>query len=134
MCSKNGKLYPENNPNLEQNLGKNHPKNPKKHPEFCLIYLSGACLGWVACVGTCITVWRNTGAIKLMLLFYLCFFWWNSTSNLWTRGKSLFELWVTTFLPDWQPPLIFVWSTSKSHNISHTIRPRAQLHKTWRFK
>ena len=24
------------------------------------------------------------------------------------RGKSLLELWVTTFLPDWQPPLIFV--------------------------
>ena len=23
------------------------------------------------------------------------------------RGKSLLELWVTTFLPDWQPPLIF---------------------------
>ena len=25
-----------------------------------------------------------------------------------TRGKSLFELWVTTFLPNWQRPLIFV--------------------------
>ena len=25
-----------------------------------------------------------------------------------TRGKSLLELWRTTFLPDWQPPLIFV--------------------------
>ena len=24
-----------------------------------------------------------------------------------TRGKSLLELWVTTFLPDWQTPLIF---------------------------
>ena len=24
------------------------------------------------------------------------------------RDKSLLELWVTTFLPDWQPPLIFV--------------------------
>ena len=24
------------------------------------------------------------------------------------RGKSLLELWVTTFLSDWQPPLIFV--------------------------
>ena len=32
-----------------------------------------------------------------------------------TRGKSLLELWVTTFLPDWQPPLIFVRFTSKSH-------------------
>ena len=25
-----------------------------------------------------------------------------------TRGKSLLESWVTTFLPDWQPHLIFV--------------------------
>jgi len=25
-----------------------------------------------------------------------------------SRGKSLLELWVTTFLPDWQPPSIFV--------------------------
>ena len=32
-----------------------------------------------------------------------------------SRGKSLLELWGTTFLPDWQPPLIFVWFTSKSH-------------------
>ena len=31
------------------------------------------------------------------------------------RGQSLLESWVTTFLPDWQPPLIFVWFTSKSH-------------------
>ena len=31
------------------------------------------------------------------------------------RGKSLLELWVTTFLPGWQPPLIFIWFTSKSH-------------------
>ena len=30
-----------------------------------------------------------------------------------TRGKSLLESWGTTFLPDWQPPLIFVWFTSK---------------------
>ena len=28
--------------------------------------------------------------------------------NVFTRGKSLLELWVTTFLPNWQPPLIFV--------------------------
>ena len=33
------------------------------------------------------------------------------------RGKSLLESWGTTFLPDWQPPLIFVWFTSKSHAI-----------------
>ena len=26
-----------------------------------------------------------------------------------SRGKSLLELWVTTFLVEWQPPLIFVW-------------------------
>ena len=29
--------------------------------------------------------------------------------------KSLLELKGTFFLPDWQPPLIFVWFTSKSH-------------------
>ena len=40
------------------------------------------------------------------------------------RGKSLLESWRTTFLSDWQPPLIFVWFTSKSHdtNNSHAIR------------
>ena len=32
-----------------------------------------------------------------------------------TRGKSLLESWGTTFLLNWQPPLIFVWFTSKSH-------------------
>ena len=26
-----------------------------------------------------------------------------------TRGKSLLESWGTTFLPDWQTPLIFAW-------------------------
>ena len=26
-----------------------------------------------------------------------------------TRGKSLLESWDTNFLPDWQPPLIFVY-------------------------
>ena len=30
-----------------------------------------------------------------------------------TRGKSLLESWVTTFLPDWQLPLIFVRFISK---------------------
>ena len=39
------------------------------------------------------------------LLVSCCFF----------RGKSLLESWGTTFLPKWQPPLIFVWFTSKSH-------------------
>ena len=43
------------------------------------------------------------------------------------RGKSLFELWVSTFLPDWQSTLIFVWFTSKSHySTSHTIVANAQ--------
>ena len=43
------------------------------------------------------------------------------------RGKSLLELWGTTFLPEWQPPLIFVWFTSKLHmSTSHTIRTHAQ--------
>ena len=31
------------------------------------------------------------------------------------RGKSLLELGDTTFLSDWQPPLIFISFTSKSH-------------------
>ena len=31
-----------------------------------------------------------------------------------SRGKSLLESWFTTFLPDRQPPLIFVSFTSKS--------------------
>ena len=41
-------------------------------------------------------------------VFYLYVCW--STYRLWStsRGKSLLELWVTTFLPDWQPPLIIV--------------------------
>ena len=30
-------------------------------------------------------------------------------------ATRLLELWGTTFLPDWQPPLIFVWLTVKSH-------------------
>ena len=30
-----------------------------------------------------------------------------------TRDKSILELWITTLLPDWQPPLTFVWFTSK---------------------
>ena len=33
-----------------------------------------------------------------------------------TNDKSLLESWVTTFLPDWQPPLIFVWFTSKPYD------------------
>ena len=33
------------------------------------------------------------------------------------RGKSLLESWGTTFLFDWQPPFIFVWFTSKSHEL-----------------
>jgi len=52
-----------------------------------------------------------------------------------TRGKSLSELWVNTFLPDWQPPLIFVWfisnflcvcsnSVTSAHVIFKQITPR----------
>ena len=37
-----------------------------------------------------------------------------SKSNVSTRGKSLLELWGTTFLPDRQPLLIFLWLNSKS--------------------
>ena len=41
---------------------------------------------------------------------------WPHSSNIVTsRGKSLLEFWGTTFLPNWQPTLIFVWFTSKSH-------------------
>ena len=36
--------------------------------------------------------------------------WWSCL----TRGKSLLESWGSTFLPVRQPPLIFVWFTSKS--------------------
>ena len=32
----------------------------------------------------------------------------NLIISLHVRGKSLLELWITTFLPDWQPPWIFV--------------------------
>ena len=35
------------------------------------------------------------------------------------RGKSLLESLGTSFLPDWQPPLIFVRFTSKSHEHMH---------------
>ena len=38
--------------------------------------------------------------------------WW---CGRYTRGKSLLELWVSAFLSDSQPPLIFVWFTSNSH-------------------
>ena len=31
------------------------------------------------------------------------------------EANHLLEFSGTTFLPDWQPPLIFVWFTSKSH-------------------
>ena len=55
-----------------------------------------------------------------------------------TRGKSHLELWVTTFLPDWQPPLIFVWfisnfffmcssSMASAHVILQQIRQRLRV-------
>ena len=34
------------------------------------------------------------------------------TIRCYARGKSLLESWVTTFLPDWQLCLIFVWFIS----------------------
>ena len=34
-------------------------------------------------------------------------------------GKLLLESWGTTSLPDWQPPFIFVWFTSRSHEHMH---------------
>ena len=39
---------------------------------------------------------------KKILICFLCIHY------ILTRGKSLLELWVTTFIPDWQQPLIFV--------------------------
>ena len=45
----------------------------------------------------------------LILLFVLRV---HSSSFRFTRGKSLLGLWVTTFLPNWQPLLIFVRFTS----------------------
>ena len=56
-----------------------------------------------------------------------------------TRGKSLLELWVsTTFLPDWQPPLIFIQfisnllcmctvSMASAHVILKYIRQRLRV-------
>ena len=37
------------------------------------------------------------------------------------RGKLLLESWGTTFIPDWQPPLIFVWL--RSHPKTTLTRP-----------
>ena len=42
------------------------------------------------------------------MIFYLKL----TVKNCCDSGKSLLELWVTTFLPDWQTPLIFVWFIS----------------------
>ena len=36
-----------------------------------------------------------------------------------TRGKSLLESWGTTFLPEWQPHLIFVWSWALAKLLEH---------------
>ena len=54
------------------------------------------------------------------------------------RDKSLLELWVTTFLLDQQPPLIFVWfilnflsmcsnSMASAHVILKQIRQRLRV-------
>ena len=69
--------------------------------------------------------WKRSGnVLKAKMFFFLqnfvfvsCFLCYERFSIMMkyfmTRGKSLLESWVTTFLPDWQPPLIFVWITSK---------------------
>ena len=44
------------------------------------------------------------------------------------RCKSLYELWVTTFLPERQQPLIFVWFTSNQMSTSHMNRAHAQFY------
>ena len=50
-----------------------------------------------------------------------------------TRGKSLLELWDTSFLSDWQPHLIFVWLTLKSHEhyTALKIKVNPQLNAPW---
>ena len=49
----------------------------------------------------------------LIILHSRCFI--GKSYCLETRGKSHIESWGTTFLPEWQPPLTFVWFTSRSH-------------------
>ena len=61
-----------------------------------------------------------TGSLCIKILRLYCTCWniihvWKASHLLHIRGKSLLKLWVTTFLPDWPPPLIFVRLTSKSH-------------------
>ena len=44
-----------------------------------------------------------------------------------TRGKLLLELWVTTFIPDYQPPLIFVWFISNLLYMSSNSKGSARV-------
>jgi len=53
---------------------------------------------------------------KVLLTIIDCKFWrhyWVMIMWCHSRGKSILESLGTTFLPNWQPPLIFVWFTSK---------------------
>ena len=58
---------------------------------------------------------REISSIMIIIIMVLCHSWtevYLGTKYLFTRGKSLLELWVTTFLPDRLLPLIFVWFIS----------------------
>ena len=42
------------------------------------------------------------------------------------RGKSLLEMWGSTFLPNWQPPLIFADLLQNHLSPTHSINAHAQ--------
>ena len=66
-------------------------------------------------------IWRVLPSlISFLAIWAICNFTWgfqplSRLAASLTIGKSLLELWVTTFIPNWQTPLIFVRFTSKSH-------------------
>ena len=53
--------------------------------------------------------------LNIVLLYSSITEWLQTIQKMEIRGKSLLKSWDTTLLPNWQPPLIFVWFTSKSH-------------------
>ena len=75
----------------------------KLTPRMTSIIMVGKILPSLTCSAICL------GVILELRWPILGFF------NYW--GKSLIESWRTTFIPDWQPPLIFAWFTLKSHKI-----------------
>ena len=61
----------------------------------------------VAAHSNAIVVLDNTG-MEMINQVFLMFFYILHKNIFRFRGKSLLESWDTTFLPDWQPTLIFV--------------------------